>query len=223
VDRSTEDTTKQMIDLVAVFTNNGHPVDSTNSLGSTALHRAVSRGNIPMVKKLLQEGANPVKKNDSGMTPVMIAAYCGNDEVLKLCINDEKANKNYSVKKVMNDPSFALSARSSTKSSDSQASGLRASDFAQKQSTKQLLEPLQSMLQSGDSPQVMQILLAGDVKKSFRQTDLSMHSTSGVGLVLDANTNRSFNKAKSGNEFLASKSMYQKKSLPALTAVVESQ
>ena len=45
--------------------------------GMTALHEAAQKGNIEIVRYLLQNGADINSKNHNGLSPLHIAAYCG--------------------------------------------------------------------------------------------------------------------------------------------------
>lgn len=53
---------------------------------STALHYAVEKNNIELVKLLLENGADPNLKNEDDCTPVIIAAQEGYDKIVSLLI-----------------------------------------------------------------------------------------------------------------------------------------
>ncbi|KAK1973600.1 ankyrin repeat-containing domain protein, partial [Colletotrichum cereale] len=50
--------------------------------GRTALHRAVSSGNESIVDLLLRQGANASLQDESGKTPLHLAAECGRKEIV---------------------------------------------------------------------------------------------------------------------------------------------
>jgi len=49
--------------------------------GMTALHYAVDRGHIEVVKLLLEHGADKLAKDDDDQTPLMIAQICEHAEI----------------------------------------------------------------------------------------------------------------------------------------------
>jgi uncharacterized protein len=64
-------------------------VDVNLQLGlpsNSPLNRAIESGNVTVVEMLLDAGANPNGIGETGMTPVMIAAFFGNPEVVDLLI-----------------------------------------------------------------------------------------------------------------------------------------
>jgi len=56
--------------------------------GVTALHEAARRGNIEIVRYLLQNGADINSKNYNGLTPLHIAAYCGENIIVNTLISE---------------------------------------------------------------------------------------------------------------------------------------
>ncbi len=54
--------------------------------GVTALHEASRKGNIEIVRYLLQKGADIHLKNYNGLSPLHIAAYCGENEIVRTLI-----------------------------------------------------------------------------------------------------------------------------------------
>ena len=52
------------------------------------LIKSVKDGDYENVKKLIKQGVNLNEKDDTGMTPLMIAVYNGNYEIAKLLINN---------------------------------------------------------------------------------------------------------------------------------------
>ncbi len=57
---------------------------STNAMHVTPLHAAASRGDAAMVEKLLEKGADPDARQQSGWTPLHGAASQGNLEIVRL-------------------------------------------------------------------------------------------------------------------------------------------
>lgn len=64
----------------------GAKMESTNRLGSTALHRAVSMNFPNSVNELLTRGADIHSQNRMGMTPLHIAVCCGYMDMVKLLL-----------------------------------------------------------------------------------------------------------------------------------------
>lgn len=62
----------------------GMYVNENMGRGNTPLHLAAREGNVPAVKVLLGEGANPSLQNDDGDTPVDVAQRYGNSAVARL-------------------------------------------------------------------------------------------------------------------------------------------
>jgi len=58
-------------------------VNQTSSDGTTALHWAIYRNDVPLIDRLLALHANPNAKNDYGSTPLSEAAVVGNPVVVK--------------------------------------------------------------------------------------------------------------------------------------------
>jgi ankyrin repeat protein len=57
---------------------------ATNALKVTPLHAATSRGDASMVKRLLEMGADPDARQQSGWTPLHSAAALGSVEIVRL-------------------------------------------------------------------------------------------------------------------------------------------
>jgi hypothetical protein len=54
--------------------------------GVTALHEAVRKGNIEIVRYLLQKESDIHLKNYNGLSPLHVAAYCGENEIVRALI-----------------------------------------------------------------------------------------------------------------------------------------
>lgn len=54
--------------------------------GVTALHEAAQKGNIEIVRYLLQNSADINSKNHNGLSPLHIAAYCGENNIVDTLI-----------------------------------------------------------------------------------------------------------------------------------------
>ena len=50
--------------------------------GQTPIHKACQQGNLPLVKLLVQYGANVKLTNRSGFSLLHLAAFCGNPSLL---------------------------------------------------------------------------------------------------------------------------------------------
>lgn len=59
-------------------------MDTPLEFGQTMLHRAVVQCNLEEIERLLKEGASPNKKDNGGMTPLMLAIMEEKVEVVKL-------------------------------------------------------------------------------------------------------------------------------------------
>lgn len=121
VGRPQKDNTPEMIKLVSFLADKQHPIDAQNMLGSTPLHRACSMGNVPMVDALLKQKASKWILNNKKMTAISIAAYIGNEDLLKLLVD--------------NDPRAVMS----LSKPNAEVGGMTAYDFATKQSIKEMI------------------------------------------------------------------------------------
>ncbi|RDW82941.1 hypothetical protein BP5796_04432 [Coleophoma crateriformis] len=63
------------------------PQSSSGCSPSSALHRAIERENIPMIRLLLERGADVMKKDANGLTSFHVAVKNGNEEVVKLLLD----------------------------------------------------------------------------------------------------------------------------------------
>jgi ankyrin repeat protein len=76
--------TGDTVRLESLISGQSHPdANQTSSDGTTALHWAVYRNDVPLVEHLLVLGANPNAKNDYGSSPLSEAAVVGNPAVVK--------------------------------------------------------------------------------------------------------------------------------------------
>lgn len=69
------------IDLLKDLIKYGGYITLPNSMGTTALHKAISEGSVEMVKFLIEQGADPNKPDVHGWTPMALADYQGNEEI----------------------------------------------------------------------------------------------------------------------------------------------
>ena len=72
--------------LVKILVKAGADVNfqAVDKTGDTALHVAVSNGNIEIINYLLKHGANPTIKSEDGVTPLSLADEGGNKEVISI-------------------------------------------------------------------------------------------------------------------------------------------
>lgn len=61
----------------------GNGIDKRDANGETKLYRAVRDGNLPRVKKLLRDGADPDIADEHGLTPLHQAAYWGEADIVE--------------------------------------------------------------------------------------------------------------------------------------------
>ena len=61
--------------------------------GTTSLNRAVMRGDVEIVKILLENGANPFVQNDLGMNAFEICDRCGPYPSVKKVLLEKKKKK----------------------------------------------------------------------------------------------------------------------------------
>ncbi|MFY7843419.1 MAG: ankyrin repeat domain-containing protein [Rhabdochlamydiaceae bacterium] len=56
--------------------------------GNSALILAISNGHLSIAKHLLEKGCNPTLANDEGVSPLMVAAFFGHEDIVSLLLND---------------------------------------------------------------------------------------------------------------------------------------
>lgn len=79
-------------DVVKHLLDNGAPTDSNAHCGATALHFSAECGHVEIVKLLVQYGAG-MFLNDSKMTPLMVAAECGQANVVEYLTSTQVCNR----------------------------------------------------------------------------------------------------------------------------------
>lgn len=67
-------------------------IDEKSLWGSTALHNAISHGDMELVKLLVNSGADINAVDDNGDTPLATAAWNSNHEALKLLLQEEECD-----------------------------------------------------------------------------------------------------------------------------------
>ncbi|KAL0327590.1 UNVERIFIED_CONTAM: Potassium channel AKT1 [Sesamum angustifolium] len=83
------------LDLLKQITKFGGDVTLLNSLGTTALHTAISEENIEIVKFMIEQGADVDKPDVHGWTPRALADYQGH-EAIKALFQTKQAHCNSS-------------------------------------------------------------------------------------------------------------------------------
>ena len=76
------------VTTVVHMLKDGMPVDVSDGVGWTALHRATLRNRIDVIKLLLHEGADVNKQDDDKDTPLHWAARYNYTEVARLLIQN---------------------------------------------------------------------------------------------------------------------------------------
>uniref|UniRef100_A0A7N0VJG2 Potassium channel n=1 Tax=Kalanchoe fedtschenkoi TaxID=63787 RepID=A0A7N0VJG2_KALFE len=85
------------LDLLRLIVRHGGDVTLPKCSGTTALHAAVSEGNVAMVEFLLRQGAEADKPDIHGWTPRGLAEHQGHEEILTLLqtVKSETPRKSY--------------------------------------------------------------------------------------------------------------------------------
>ncbi|CAH9063616.1 unnamed protein product [Cuscuta epithymum] len=81
------------LDLLKNIMKYGGDVTLLNSLGTTALHMAVSEENLEMVKFLVEHGADIEKPDVHGWSPRALAEYHGNEDIKEVFRSKEEYNR----------------------------------------------------------------------------------------------------------------------------------
>jgi ankyrin repeat protein len=68
---------------IKLFISRGHSINYQDSLGTSALHKAVSSGKNELVRDLLKNGANPNLCNFQGHSPIF---YVKNKECIDILL-----------------------------------------------------------------------------------------------------------------------------------------
>jgi ankyrin len=66
--------------------HDAHPAARTKGSRWTPLHAAVERGNIEILRILIEHGEDPTAAAGNGWTPLHVASSCGNVEVARFLI-----------------------------------------------------------------------------------------------------------------------------------------
>lgn len=72
------------LDLLKDLVKHGGDITLLNSVGTTALHTAISEENLEMVKFFVEQGADIDKPDVHGWTPRALAEYQGSEEIKEL-------------------------------------------------------------------------------------------------------------------------------------------
>jgi len=79
--------------MVALLLRHGVDINEKDLVdGSTALHESVRRGYLDIARLLLQHGAAVDKKNDAGMTPLLLATLGSRERIADLLVCVHKAD-----------------------------------------------------------------------------------------------------------------------------------
>lgn len=74
------------VNVVKIFLKRDANVNAMTQCGTTALHLAAERGNIPIVEALLEKNANINAQNALDETPLILAASRGYNQVVKILL-----------------------------------------------------------------------------------------------------------------------------------------
>lgn len=87
---------KQLLSLMLRIKElqNTYSKNNNNINSSIALYKAVAIDNIELVSSLIKDGVNPNEQNNLGNTPLYIACYRGNKEIVDLLLGADKIDVN---------------------------------------------------------------------------------------------------------------------------------
>lgn len=63
-------------------------------MGQTALHLAVRHGRVPMVRLLLEQGADPDAQDHAGTTPLISACDRGHISIVRILLEEANCDVN---------------------------------------------------------------------------------------------------------------------------------
>lgn len=70
--------------MMEIISKRPDRVNEKDDFGTTPLHIAVEKGNIPIIKQLIQKGAEVNAKDNDGRTPLDFLAMRPNEEIEEL-------------------------------------------------------------------------------------------------------------------------------------------
>ena len=82
----------QRDDIVKALLDHGADADPMDTFGNTALWVAVmnASSNLDVVRRLVQSGADPNRKNKAGVSPIDIAKQSGRDDIVVVLQRDAR-------------------------------------------------------------------------------------------------------------------------------------
>jgi uncharacterized protein len=82
------------LELVRWLLENGAAIDERDDAGRTALWGACARGEVPVVRLLMERGADPtIATEEFRLTPLMVASYEGYPEVVRVLLRHPVAKR----------------------------------------------------------------------------------------------------------------------------------
>ena len=86
-------TNKKRLECIEILIKEGADINfATKKLNMTALHWAAYQSQLAIVRFLLQEGAK-LQMNQLGDTPIDVAGYCGEKEIVEVFLRQMKTSK----------------------------------------------------------------------------------------------------------------------------------
>lgn len=82
-------------DVILLLLKYKSNINAKDYLGDTALHIAVKSNNLPLVKLLIENGANPSLKNKDGLTPFAVSHDCVDDNQDELYVKNYLSQKGF--------------------------------------------------------------------------------------------------------------------------------